>query len=284
MIKPVKGNDGWSCPACNLPAKKKKSNISEHIQYKHVSSSEWKSICPKCDTRFVKNSDVNRHFRKCQGVGKKIGGGRPLQRVNVQGDNGEVDIGLVDIGDVDTGEDEARDEFLEENKYENNSEKDSEEDKDNNVEVLKSNSSIICHIMIKEEEDSDDDEDNDDNFKDYDGNILVKLENNVGEVGDITISDRDDEVDSNNREEFNLETNEETSSDNKKRKLEEISAPRRSERKPLGVQIKEKMEAIEDKLQATDDTKLDLNIVTFPEKGRGIVVSNLNFIFKNKIF
>ena len=47
MIKPVKGNDGWKCPACSLPAKKKKNNVVEHIQYKHVSPSEWKCICPK---------------------------------------------------------------------------------------------------------------------------------------------------------------------------------------------------------------------------------------------
>lgn len=55
------------------------------------------------------------------------------------------------------------------------------------------------------------------------------------------------------------------------RKVTEYFPIRRSERKPKNEQLKEQMEGIEARLLATDDTGLDLEVVTFPEKGRGVV-------------
>lgn len=55
------------------------------------------------------------------------------------------------------------------------------------------------------------------------------------------------------------------------KKVTDFFPIRRSERKPKNEQLKEQMEGIEARLLATDDTGLDLEVVTFPEKGRGIV-------------
>jgi len=55
------------------------------------------------------------------------------------------------------------------------------------------------------------------------------------------------------------------------RKVTEYFPIRRSERKPKNEQLKEQMEGIEARLLATDDSGLDLEVVTFPEKGRGVV-------------
>ena len=227
----------------------------------------------------MKNSDINRHFPKCQGVGKKIGGGRPIRRENVQVD--EQDNGPWDIS-----EDEEREEnYGEGEDYVDYLKTDSESEDVKICDIDEDGEDEVVEIVDDKNEnysDEDTDEDGKDNDEDEDDDVEKNKYKDSDEDED---TDNDIDIDSNDD---NFEDHE-----NKKRKLEvppnhpknstemvnTTPSPRRSKRKPMGEQLQEKMDDIQAKLLATHDNNLDLEIETFPEKGRGIVVSNLKLLF-----
>lgn len=72
-FEPVKLPGEFACPICDKRAPKR-SNINEHIKYKHGGYAARKCVCPKCDKKFVKMREATRHELACRGPGVKMPG------------------------------------------------------------------------------------------------------------------------------------------------------------------------------------------------------------------
>jgi len=72
-----KDDDGtFLCPSCHYKSPKK-SNVKQHMLYKHTTLSQRNWICTRCDSQFVEQKGLTRHDNVCRGRGAKMLG-RPV--------------------------------------------------------------------------------------------------------------------------------------------------------------------------------------------------------------
>lgn len=66
-------SSGYSCSVCDY-ASTKLCNVNSHITYKHMPLSARQWVCASCEHRFVTRQDVERHEKRCKGLGIQMPG------------------------------------------------------------------------------------------------------------------------------------------------------------------------------------------------------------------